>query len=464
MTMNCKFPAKNNNSIFFKTLFSLAFPIILQNLMQTFVNMLDTIMVGRLGGIEIASVGLGNQVYFMLSMVIFGITSGGSIFISQFWGQGNIKGIRHVTGIMLFGSAAFSLLFFVGAFFFPEFLLGLFSKDREVILKGISYLKIVAFSYPVTAVSIAFQMAFRSTEHVYLPMFCTGVSLVLNVILNALLIFGCSFSFTGITVTVPSLGVAGAALATLICRCVELVIVLFVSYTKKYEVWGKLRDFLSFNRSFALKVIKTSLPVLISETVWGLGITFQNGIFARCGTDAIAAFNITNTISQLTWVFFIGMGNASAIILGKKIGAGDICGAKWYVNRFIWFMPLTGALIGLFLIPLSHLLPFLFNVEANVLEMARQMIYVLVAVYPLRAFNMLLIVGICRSGGDTFFGMAIDNGFMWIVSIPLAITAAFVLKLPPYAVMLFLESEQLLKAGAGLPRVLSGKWLHVLTK
>ena len=158
------------------------------------------------------------------------------------------------------------------------------------------------------------------------------------------------------------------------------------------------------------------------------------------------------------------MGNASAIILGKKIGAGDICGAKWYVNRFIWFMPLTGALIGLFLIPLSHLLPFLFNVEANVLEMARQMIYVLVAVYPLRAFNMLLIVGICRSGGDTFFGMAIDNGFMWIVSIPLAVTAAFVLKLPPYAVMLFLESEQLLKAGAGLPRVLSGKWLHVLTK
>ena len=145
MAMNCKFPAKNNNSIFFKTLFSLAFPIILQNLMQTFVNMLDTIMVGRLGGIEIASVGLGNQVYFMLSMVIFGITSGGSIFISQFWGQGNIKGIRHVTGIMLFGSAAFSLLFFVGAFFFPEFLLGLFSKDREVILKGISYLKIVAF-------------------------------------------------------------------------------------------------------------------------------------------------------------------------------------------------------------------------------------------------------------------------------------------------------------------------------
>lgn len=459
-----KTDSKNYTDGFFRTLFSLAVPIILQNLMQTFVNMLDTIMVGRLGAVEIAAVGLGNQIYFMLSMVIFGISSGCSIFVSQFWGQGNIKEIRRVTGLMIFGSLIASVFFTAGAFFAPRFLLSLYTQDAAVIEKGISYLRIVAFSYPLTAVNLAYQMSFRSTEHVVLPMVCTAVSLVLNAVLNALFIFGCDFSFAGFAFHVPAMHVRGAAVATLTCRAVEFLIVIIYSYAKKFEVCGKFSEFFGIDGALFRKVFKTGLPVLFSETVWGLGITFQNGIFAHCGTDAIAAFNITNTISQLTWVFFIGMGNAAAIILGKKIGANEIAGAKAYVRRFSWFMPLVGGFIGLFLFPLSKTLPFFFNVEPHIIQTAKTMIYVLIGVYPLRAFNMLLIVGICRSGGDTFFGMAIDNGFMWLVSIPLAVFAAFVLNLPPFAVMIFLETEQILKALAGIPRIKSGKWLHVLTE
>lgn len=449
---------------FYKILFSLAVPIILQNLMQTFVNMLDTIMVGRLGAVEIASVGLGNQVYFMLNMVIFGITSGCSIFISQYWGQNNIVQIRRVTGIMLAGSTIFSTVFAVVAFFAPEFLLGLYTNDSAVIAEGAGYLKIVCLSYPVTAISIAYQMAFRSTEHVRLPMVCTGVSLILNAILNTIFIFGVDFSSIGLNFAIPAFGVKGAAIATLICRTVEFLIAIIYSYSKKYEVCGKFKEFWTFNKDFLFKIVKTSIPVLISETVWGLGITFQNGIFAHCGTDAIAAFNITNTISQLTWVFFIGMGNAASIILGKKIGSSDIEEAKAYVHRFSWFMPLMGAFIGLLLFPLSKMLPVFFNVEANVLQMAKSMIYVLIFVYPLRAFNMLLIVGVCRAGGDTFFGMLADNGFMWLVAIPLGMFAAFTLNLPPWQIMILIESEQLLKTVVGIPRIISGKWLHFLTK
>lgn len=448
---------------FYKILFSLAVPIILQNLMQTFVNMLDTIMVGRLGSVEIAAVGLGNQIYFMLSMVSFGVSSGCAIFVSQFWGQNNIKGIRHTTGIMLLACGLCSIVFCILAFCVPELLLGFYSKDPAVIERGIPYLKIVAFSYPLTAISFAYQMSFRATEHVYLPMVCTAVSLVLNVILNTLLIFGISVNAGSLIFAIPAMGVAGAALATLICRVVEFLIVVIYSYSRKFEACGSFKELLGFDSAFVWKVFKTAFPVLISETMWGFGITVQNAIFARSGTDAIAAYNITNTISQLTWVFFIGMGNASAIILGKKIGARDFEGAKAYVYRFTWFMPLAGAIIGLLLFPLSRVLPYFFNVDFSIIQIARSMIYVLMSVYALRAFNMLLIVGVCRAGGDTIFSLLIDSGFMWAASIPLGVCAAFLWNWPPYAIMLMLESEQVLKMVFGLWRIYTGKWLHVLT-
>ncbi len=442
---------KNYLKGFYKVLFTLALPIILQNLMQTFVNMLDTVMVGRLGSQEIAAVGLGNQVYFMLNMVSFGISSGCAIFISQYWGQLNIKGIRKTTGLMVLFCTVFSVLFMTAAVLKPEFLLGLYSKDPAVIEKGIPYLRLVAFSYPFTAISFAYQMSFRSTEHVYLPMVCTGISLVLNVILNGLFIFGLG------------MGVKGAALATLICRIIEFLTAVIWSYSHKYEACGSIKEMLSYDREFVSKVIVTALPVLLSETIWGLGITFQNGIFARAGTDAIAAFQITNTINQLTWIFFIGMGNASAIILGKKIGAGEIEPAKAYAFRFCWFMPLSGAVIGLLLIPLSFTLKYLFKVEPEIIDIACTMLFVLVAVYPMRAFNMYLIIGICRAGGDTLFSMFIDNFFMWTASIPLGFAAAFWWKLAPWQIMAVLEAEQLIKMILGGWRIKSGKWLHILT-
>ncbi|WP_147644990.1 MATE family efflux transporter [Treponema pectinovorum] len=454
---------KNLLKGFYKTLFSLAIPIILQNLMQTFVNMLDTIMVGRLGAVEIAAVGLGNQIYFMLSIILFGVSSGCGVFVSQYWGQQNIKGIRRTVGIMLFVCTFFSILFFIAGFFLPDKLFSLYTKDLKVIAQGVSYLKIVAFSYPFTAISFAFQMAFRNTERVYLPMVCTAISLVLNGIFNYIFIFGTNFFLFGQEFSIQPMGVSGAALATMICRIIEFFIVIIYSYSRHYEVCGKIAEFFDFDFSFIKKVFKIAFPVLVSETVWGLGITTQNAIFARAGTFAIAAFNITNTINQLTWVFFIGMGNASAVILGKKIGAEDIEGAKAYVQRSSWFMPLMGAIIGLLLIPLSFSLKFIFKVDPYIISLAQSMIYVLMCVYPLRAFNMLLIVGACRAGGDTIFSMIIDNGFMWLISIPLAFVAAFWWNLPPFAIMLFLETEQVFKVLAGAWRVKSGKWLHMVT-
>lgn len=436
----------------YKSLFVIALPIILQNLMQSTVNMLDTLMVGQLGSVEIASVGLGNQIYMLLNMVLFGISSGGAIFIAQFWGKKEKLGIWKMEGVMFSFSMVIALIFTFASIFFPKFLIGLYSKDFQVIEIGAKYLRIAAFSFPFFAMSFAFSMALRSTEHVKLPMVATMISLVLNAILNYLLIFGIGFF--------PALGVVGAAIATCISRIVECLILFIVAYSKKYEVASPIKNLLSFTLFEIRKFIKIAFPVIINEAIWGLGTSMHSLIMGRTSTEAISAFNITGTISQITWVFFIGVGNAAGIIIGKKIGEGNEIEARKYANNLSWFMPVMAVFIGLLLIPISKLLPFMFNVEGSILFQAKAMLMILMCCYPLNAFNMCWVVGICRAGGDTIFAAIADVSFMWLVAIPLAACVAYFTNVQPYIIYICLLSEQIFKAIAGFCRIKSGKWLH----
>ena len=409
-------------------------------------------MVGQLGSVEIAAVGLGNQIYMLLNMVLFGISSGGAIFIAQFWGKKENSGIWKMEGVMFSFSIVIALIFTFASVFFPKFLIGLYSKDFHVIEIGARYLRIVAFSFPFFAMSFAFSMALRSTEHVKLPMVATMISLVLNAILNYLLIFGIGFF--------PSLGIVGAAIATCISRIVECFILFIVAYSKKYEVASSVKNLFSFTFFEVRKFIKIAFPVIINEAIWGLGTSMHSLIMGRTSTEAISAFNITGTISQITWVFFIGVGNAAGIIIGKKIGEGNETEARKYANTLSWFMPLMAIFIGLLLIPISKFLPFMFNVEANILVQAKMMLMILMCCYPLNAFNMCWVVGICRAGGDTVFAAIIDVCFMWIIAIPLAACVAYFTNVQPYIIYICLLSEQIFKAIVGFYRIKSGKWLH----
>ena len=195
---------------FSRTLLTIALPIILQNLMQSLVNMLDTIMVGQLGAVAIAAVGLGNQIFFLLNMILFGISSGAAIFVAQYWGKRDIAGVRRTLGLALTLAVVVATLFMLAAMIAPYFLIGLYSNDPLVIQEGGKYLQLVAISYPITAISFVYAQAFRSTEHVRLPMVATLISLTANAILNYLLIFGIGFF--------PAMGVQGAAVATVVSR------------------------------------------------------------------------------------------------------------------------------------------------------------------------------------------------------------------------------------------------------
>ncbi|MCQ2585441.1 MAG: MATE family efflux transporter [Treponema sp.] len=437
---------------FYSSLIAIAVPVMLQNLLQTFVNMLDTIMIGRLGSVEIAAVGLGNQVFFVLNMILFGINSGGGVFIAQFWGKKELGGIKKSLGIMLTLSVIVSTIFTVLCLTIPHQILGLYSPDPEVIRVGGDYLRLVSLSYIVTAITFAYTNAFRCIERVKLPLVCTSISMVTNAVTNYLLIF------------VVGWGVKGAAVATVFSRVLELCIIMGWSYGHKYETCGKLKELLSFDWNFVGKFSKIAFPVVMNETLWGLGITVTNAIYAHAGTDAITAVNITGTISQLTWVFCMGFGNGMSVIVGKKIGEGNQKLARGYAMRSLWFMPTVGALVGIFLWPLSYLLPVFFNVSPFILQTAKQMLIVLMISYPFNSFCMNWIVGVCRAGGDTIFSALAEMGTMWLYAVPIGLLSAFVFDLPIIWIYICISSENILKAVIGLIRVLSGKWLHDVTR
>ncbi len=437
---------------FYSSLIAIAIPVMLQNLLQTFVNMLDTIMIGRLGSIEIAAVGLGNQVFFVLNMVLFGISSGGGVFIAQYWGKKEISGIKKSLGIMITLSTGVAAIFTVFCLVIPHQILHLYSPDPDVIKVGGDYLRLVCLSYIPTALTFAYTHAFRGTERVKLPLVCTSLSLVTNALTNYILIF------------IVGWGVKGAALATLFSRVVELIIILSWSYGHKYEACGNLKELISFDWVFIGKFVKIALPVILNETMWGLGITVTNAIYAHAGTDAITAVNITGTISQLTWVFCMGFGNGMSVIIGKKIGEGKTEIAQGYAKRSLWFMPSVGAVMGLCLWPLSYLLPVFFNVSPEIIKTAKSMLVVLMFCYPFNSSCMNWVVGVCRAGGDTIFSAVAELVTMWGYAVPVGFLATFVFGLPVVWIYICISSENVLKTIIGLIRVLSGKWLHDVTR
>jgi len=445
---------------FLSSLFKIAIPIILQNFLSSFVNMLDTIMVGQLGSVDIAAVGLANQIFFVMTIMLFGIVSGGSIFIAQFWGKKDMNGVYRTVGITLCASFIVSLLFFCAGTFIPEVCLKIYSKDPVVIERGAFYLRTVAPSFLFTGIGVAIGHAARSTERVKLAMYATGISVVINGVLNYLLIFGVK---TGEMVLIPAMGIQGAAIATIIARIIEFLILISVPYLKKYEIAVTPSKYFQSQPGFIARYIKICVPVLLNESLWGIGCSLQSSIYGHAGTTVIAASNITGTISNLIWVFVIGCGNAAAILIGKKIGEHKHDEARALANKLTVFMIVSAACIATLLVPLAFTLKYFFKVEPEVIHMAKVFLFMTAACYPLWAINMIVVVGVCRSGGDTIYALILDIGFMWTVSLPLGFCAVTFWHSPFWVVFLCIQSEHLFKTVMALARLKSGKWLHDVT-
>lgn len=444
---------------FIKTLFVIAFPIILQDFLSSFVNMLDTIMVGQLGAVDIAAVGLGNQLFFVMSLGVFGIASGGQIFIAQSWGKKDIDRIHKTTGMMLQLALGFTVLFAFVSICFPQWCLSIYSNDQEVISRGAQYLRVVAPSYLFFGVNVSYAVSCRNTEHLKLPAVATITSVFLNALLNYLFIFGVNIG--GVQI-IQAHGIIGAAAATVISRIVEALIVVGGSYMNKYVIAAPLKEYVVKDKEFVRHYAKISFPVLLNELFWGCGISMQASIFAHSGTLVIAAHNIMNSISNLVYPICLGCGNATAIIIGKTIGQGKTEEAKSLAKKQCAFIAAMAFFLGLLIMPMAKVMPFIFKVEAEVLSMATIFIIMRGFIFPFDAFNMTSVVGVFRSGGDTLFALFMDVGFMWLIALPLGWLAVLVWHLPFWAVYLCILSEPICKAIVGVIRLLSNKWLKTV--
>jgi len=441
---------------FFKALARIAVPIALQQLVTSSVNLLDVLMVGQMGEVSIASLGLSNQVFFLLTVILFGASSGIAIFSAQFWGKRDVKNIRKVLGIGLSISLVISFLFSVAVLFFPERVLGFYTNDADVIALGSQYLRIVGLCYIPTSISYMFLSVLRSTENVKLPTAVSVFALSMNILLNYMLIFG-NFGM-------PALGVRGAAIGTAVSRTVEFLAMVFFAYRLKTPVAAKISELFDYDWVFFKKILQTSLPALLNEGVWSFGITTYNSIYGHIGTEAIAAVNINSTIESMAFVVFIGMAHASAIMIGNKIGAGNGDVAYEYGQRFIR-LGIAGAVItGLMLIFLRTPILSLYNISAESFFYSRRLLLFFSFTLWIRVTNMIIFIGVLRSGGDTRFCLFTETMAVWLVGVPAAFIGANVFHLPVYYVYLLAALEEVTKLTVIFRRFRTRKWINDLTE
>ena len=445
-----------NDKHFLATLFKLWFPITLQQLIFSLLNLFTLMMIGQLGETSVAAVGLAVQIGFLFQLFLFGVGSGSAIFIAQFWGKRDLENIHRVLGISLvlglIGAGIFSLI----ALAIPEHALAIYSTDRAVIILGSEYLRIVGWSYLAIAIATSFAVTLRSTGNVRLPVTISVFSLALGAALNYALIFG--------LFGLPALGVSGSALGTALARGIECALMLTFTYTRASVAAASLGALFSFDRAFLSSILKTVIPVTFNEILWSLGISTYNLIFGRIGTEAVAAVSIAGTIENLAFVPFIGMANAAAIMIGHRIGADESHAAFNYAKRFLQITIALGVIVGSVIFLSADLILSVYKIDETTRGFARNVLTIMAFALWIKSSNMMFIVGILRAGGDARACFLIDVGSIWLVGIPIASTAAFVLGLPVYWVYLLTINDEIAKFGVAAWRVISKKWITNLAR
>jgi len=439
---------------FLQELLQIAIPISFQQLINASLNMIDVIMVGQLGETAIAALGLSNQVFFVLILILFGATSGMAIFTAQFWGKQEIEPIRKVLGMSLLTATLIALIFTLAATLIPESVLGFYTNDTEVIRLGSGYLRIVGFTYIPIAIATAYIAVLRSIQLIRITVIATISALIFKTILGYCLIFGIG--------GLPALGVRGAAIGTASGWTLELVLLLILIYAGKTPLAGNPLKFFSFGMPFFAKVLKTVLPAVANEMFWSVGITTYNAIYAHIGTDSIAAINVNATIEELGFVVFMGLGNACAVMVGNRIGAGRSTEAYETVRRVILMGVAFAMGIGVVIILLRDAIVGLYDLSPSGVDNVRWLMLMMACTLWIRMFNFTVFIGALRAGGDTRFALLMEICSIWLIGVPAAYFGAFVLHLPVYLVYLMVALEEIAKAFVSAWRFRSRKWIHDL--
>lgn len=437
---------------FYKSFFWLTLVIGMQNLISVGVNLSDNVMLGGYSESALSGVALANQIQFLLHMLVMGVCEGLVIMSSRFWGAKDLGSIKKAASIGMRMAIFLSIVLWAIVFFFPHEVLSLFTKEENVIAAGVEYLRIICFSYIFFAVTSSLLASLRSVETVKIGFVVSLSTLIINICLNYILIYG----YLGF----PELGVAGSAIATLTARIIECVIV--IVYIKRFDrkILLKLQDFLQFDMELFKQYIRVGSPILMSNTIWGLAMAAQTAILGHMGESAIAANSIATTIFQMVTVIVYASASATAVLIGKTIGEGLMEKIISYAKTLQILYILLGLLTGAVLFVIKDFVLGFYSISDEAKTLALHFMTVLSITVVGTAYQMPALTGIVRSGGDTRFVLYNDLIFMWLIVLPSSALCAFVFHLSPLAIFICLKSDQILKCFVAIVKVNRFKWIR----
>lgn len=443
------------DKVFYKKLWSLMLPIILQNLMLASVALTDAVMLGSVDQNSMSAVSLASQIQFIQNMFLSAVVSSVAILGAQYWGKGQKETLNDIFCLALKLCSVVSLVFFVGCSFFPSLLMQIFTNEEVLITAGTHYLRIAGWSYLLTGFSQCYLIIMKVSEHAKETAMVSSIAVVLNIILNAIFIYG--------LFGLPAMGVQGAALATLLSRVAELICSIVISYHPSF-IHPDLRHFFRKNKLLFQDFVKCAAPLLGACLFWGIGFTSYSAFMGHLGTDAAAANSVGAVIRDLICCVSVSIGNAGGIMVGNELGAGNLDRGKAYGDRLLKLAALCGVCAMAFLLLISPALLHFVNLTPQAKEYLSGMLLV-ISVYMIgRAINDVTINGIFSAGGDTAFDMYSLAVCMWCLAIPLAAAGTFVFHWSPVLVYACTCLDEVGKVPWVIYHYKKYKWVKNLTR
>lgn len=444
------------DKMFYKSFFSLMIIITLQNLIIFSVNLADNVMLGIYDETALSGANLALQIQFILHLIIIGIAEGVVILTSRYWGQGRVEPIRQVVNIGMRCAVVVAVIVWALAFCMPHRLLSVFTYEQDIIAAGAVYMRIACFTYLTFAVTVMLMSVLRGVETVAIGFVMSLTTLIVNVFLNYVLIYG--------NLGAPELGIKGAGYATVIARVLEMGII--IAYVRCFDkkIGLKLHDFCSRLEPKLLKTyLKVTAPIVGGEALWAFGSAAQTAILGHLGAAAIAANSIITAVNQIVGVGIIGSVSATVVVLGKTLGEGGLERFKAYAKTLQVIYLIIGIITALILYLLKDFIIDFYNISPEARMLTLQFMAVLCVTLVGTAYEFSVIAGIIRGGGDTTFMFINDFVFMWLVVVPSGYIAAFVLNWPPVVVFMCIRYDQLVKCVVAFIKVNRFRFIKKIT-
>ena len=440
---------------FYRELFVLVIPIVVQNLISSSVTVADTLMLGNVDQTSLSASGLAGQLMFLINVMFFGLNSAITILASQYWGKKDVKVISKILGVGLIIGMVVTITFSALAFFVPKKVMWIWTDDPALIEAGAVYLRYVAPSYIFLGIFQPYISILKSCERVVFSTVISTIALLVNVVMNFFLIFGYG--------PFPEMGITGAAIATSL-SCGSGALLCIIDFLRQKVIPKDLRVVFAIPGALILDFFRYSLPAFVNDIMWGLAFTVNSVIMGHLGSDIVAANAVVSSVRDLVTVVGFGIASAASIMLGKQIGENKLDRAKKDASSIVRVAIFSGIISGFVLLIISPFIPGLVDITEVAAGYLKIMLLINIAYQMGQIINTVLIASIFRCGGNSKYGMILDIITMWFFAVPLGLISAFVLKLPPLIVYVLMCTDEFAKMPFAVRHYLKGNWIRNITR